>query len=121
MKNTTVLDVRGDITPIKIGDRLYSLRKGKGLSQARLAERVGVSTKTVSNWETGAKLFSISHLITLSNVLEVKTDDILCLTAEDVVLHILSLFCYFFILSNSRSLLGFSPPGKDHRKSLAIH
>ena len=114
MKNTTVLDVRGDITPIKIGGRLYSLRKGKGFSQARLAECVGVSTKTVSNWETGTKLFSISHLITLSNVLEVKTDDILCLTAEDVVLHTLSLFCYSFILNNSRSPLTFSPHDRDH-------
>lgn len=39
--------------PQKIGKFIYELRKDKGLTQKQLAERVGVSDKTISKWETG--------------------------------------------------------------------
>lgn len=37
----------------KNGKLLYSLRKKKGMTQAEVAERLGVVPKTVSKWETG--------------------------------------------------------------------
>jgi len=37
----------------KIGKFIAALRKEKGLTQARLAESLGVSDKTVSKWECG--------------------------------------------------------------------
>lgn len=37
----------------KIGKFIYELRKDKELTQKQLAERVGVSDKTISKWETG--------------------------------------------------------------------
>ena len=86
MNTVSVLDVHVDIDTIKTGDKLYSLRKGKGYSQNKVAKMVGVSTKTISNWEQGHKLFTLKHLAKLSYIYGVKTDDILCLTAEDVVL-----------------------------------
>lgn len=39
--------------PKSIGDRLRHARKLKGLNQADLAERVGVSQPAVANWESG--------------------------------------------------------------------
>ena len=33
--------------------RLTQLRKKKGYTQAQLAEKIGVSNKSVSRWETG--------------------------------------------------------------------
>ena len=34
------------------GEFLFSLRKEKGMTQAELAEKLGVSNKAVSKWET---------------------------------------------------------------------
>jgi transcriptional regulator with XRE-family HTH domain len=38
---------------VKIGAFLKRLRKEKGLTQEQLAERLSVSGRTVSRWETG--------------------------------------------------------------------
>lgn len=37
----------------KIGSFLKELRNGKKLTQEQLAEKLGVSRRTVSRWETG--------------------------------------------------------------------
>jgi len=37
----------------RFGNYLYGLRKRSGISQAELAEILGVSNKAVSKWETG--------------------------------------------------------------------
>ena len=34
-------------------DNLYRIRKEKGMSQEELAEKLGVSDKTISKWERG--------------------------------------------------------------------
>lgn len=41
------------MNPIIIGSFVAKKRKEKNLTQAQLAERLGVSNKTVSKWETG--------------------------------------------------------------------
>ena len=38
---------------MEFGNRLYGLRKEKGLSQEELANRLEVTRQTVSKWETG--------------------------------------------------------------------
>ena len=38
---------------IKIGRFIAELRKSKGMTQEEMAERLGVSGKTVSRWENG--------------------------------------------------------------------
>ena len=35
------------------GEKLFRLRKGKGLSQEALAEKIGTTRQAVSKWETG--------------------------------------------------------------------
>ena len=37
----------------KFGNKVYELRKSRGLSQNELGERIGVSGKAVSKWENG--------------------------------------------------------------------
>ena len=41
---------------IKIGRFIAELRKSKGMTQEEMAERLGVSGKTVSRWENGVSL-----------------------------------------------------------------
>ena len=38
---------------IKIGRFIAELRKSRGMTQEEMAERLGVSGKTVSRWENG--------------------------------------------------------------------
>lgn len=40
----------------KVGQRIATLRKTKGLSQEQLAQQLHVSTQAVSKWETGKSL-----------------------------------------------------------------
>jgi transcriptional regulator with XRE-family HTH domain len=41
------------VTDRELGQRMQKLRENAGLTQRKLAERLGVTVQTVSNWETG--------------------------------------------------------------------
>lgn len=41
---------------MKLSEKIVQLRKGRGLSQEELAERLGVSRQAVSRWESGVSL-----------------------------------------------------------------
>ena len=45
-----------------IGRRLLTLRTLSGLTQANLAERVGVSKRSILKWESGAAYPNEAHL-----------------------------------------------------------
>ena len=55
----------------KIGMCLRELRKEKGLTQEQLAERFGVSGKTVSRWENGVNMPDLELLLKLADFYEV--------------------------------------------------
>ncbi len=61
----------------KVGEQIQILRKGKGLTQSQLGERVGVSFQAVSKWERGETLPDVSLLPDLARVLETSVDYIL--------------------------------------------
>lgn len=52
-----------------IGEFLSALRRSKGLTQQEVADRLGVSNKTVSSWETGASYPDISMLSSIAELL----------------------------------------------------
>lgn len=62
---------------IKIGAFLKVLRKEKGMTQEQLAEKLNVSNRSVSRWETGNTLPDISILIELSEFYGVEIKEIL--------------------------------------------
>lgn len=57
-----------------VGERITTLRKQKGYTQATLAERLNVSNKTVSRWETGDGFPEISILPNLAQELDTTVD-----------------------------------------------
>ena len=57
--------------------QIAKLRKKKGITQAQLADALGVVYQTVSKWENGASLPDISLLPKISRFFEVTVDEIL--------------------------------------------
>ena len=57
-------------------DNLKMLRKEQNIGQQNLAEKLNVSVKTISHWETGYTEPSISQLIMLANFFDVSIDDL---------------------------------------------
>lgn len=55
-------------------NRLYQLRKQKGLSQEELANRLNVSRQTVSKWEVGDSTPDMEKLIAISDLFDVSLD-----------------------------------------------
>lgn len=71
---------------IKVGSFLAELRKGQGLTQAELGEKLGVTNKTVSRWETGTYMPPVEMLEELSCLYGLTINEILSgrkLTAEE--------------------------------------
>ena len=62
---------------IKIGKFISELRKSKNMTQQQLAEKIGVSSKTVSKWETGRGMPELSTLKPLSDELGITINELL--------------------------------------------
>lgn len=60
-----------------IGQRIRKIRKARGLSQEKLAEKVGISTTHMSHIETANTKMSLPTFAELASVLEVRTDELL--------------------------------------------
>lgn len=60
-----------------IGEFIKEQRALKNLTQKQLAEKLGVTDKAISRWETGKGIPDVSLLIPLSEVLEVSVNEIL--------------------------------------------
>lgn len=59
-----------------MGAMISSLRKEHGMTQAELAERMGVTDKAVSKWERDLSCPDISSLPRLAEVLEVSVEEL---------------------------------------------
>lgn len=57
-----------------LGQRISELRTESGWSQVKLAEKIGVTKQTVSNWENENIQPSIEMLVRLANLFNVTTD-----------------------------------------------
>ena len=62
---------------IKTGKFLQLLRKETGFTQEELAEKLNVSRRTVSRWETGTNMPDLDILMELSDLYEVDLREIL--------------------------------------------
>ncbi len=61
----------------EFGNYLYSLRRGAGLTQQELAEKLGVTNRTISKWETGETFPETAQLVPLADVFHVTVDELL--------------------------------------------
>ena len=61
---------------MNLGERIYSLRTQKGMSQGDLAEAMEVSRQSISKWETGGSVPELDKLIKLSQVFGITLDEL---------------------------------------------
>ena len=59
---------------MSIGTNIYTLRKGKKLTQAQLAEKLGVSEQAVSKWENEISLPDVSLFPAIASLFKVSID-----------------------------------------------
>lgn len=57
--------------------RIYELRKQRGLSQKELGEAVGLSHKAISTIESGSRSTTIEKLVLMADFFGVSTDYLL--------------------------------------------
>lgn len=65
------------IDQIKIGCFLKELRKEKKLTQEQLAEKFGVSSRSVSRWENGNTMPELGILVELADFYEIDIKEII--------------------------------------------
>lgn len=57
-------------------NKLYELRKQKGLSQEELANRLNVSRQTISKWEVGDSTPDLEKLAAISDLFNISLDEL---------------------------------------------
>lgn len=62
---------------IKIGQFIKSLRKENSLTQREVAERLNVSEKTISKWETGNGMPEVSIMLPLCKLFGISINELL--------------------------------------------
>ena len=61
----------------KIGSFLAENRKAKGFTQIEFAEKLGVSNKSVSRWETGKNMPDVSLFLPICDALDISVNEFL--------------------------------------------
>lgn len=62
---------------IKIGKFILNCRKEKGITQEQLAEKLGVTSKSISRWENGNTMPDYTLLKDLCNELDININELL--------------------------------------------
>ena len=63
---------------IKIGKFITACRKEKNLTQAQLAEKLDITDRAISKWETGKAMPDSDIMLDLCDILGIKVNELLC-------------------------------------------
>lgn len=62
---------------VKIGKFISACRREKGLTQAQLGEKLGITDRAVSKWETGRSMPDSSIMLELCAILDITVNELL--------------------------------------------
>lgn len=94
---------------IKTGQFIAKKRKAKGLTQARLAEMLGITDRAVSKWERGISMPDSSIMIELCEILNITVNELL--TGEDIEMK-------NYDKAAEKNLLELKKQNEDYAKSM---
>ena len=60
-----------------IGKFISACRKEKGLTQMQLAEKLNITNRAVSKWETGKSMPDVSLMLDLCSILGITVNELL--------------------------------------------
>ncbi len=69
---------------VKIGKFIAECRKAQNLTQMQLAEKLGITDRAISKWETGKSMPDSAIMLDLCHILEITVNDLL--SGEGVVM-----------------------------------
>lgn len=72
---------------MKLGENILKLRKKTNFSQEELAEKIGVTRQTISNWELGETSPNPEQLKLLSKTLNISIDELLDNDIKQVIVE----------------------------------
>jgi len=70
---------------MKLGNKIIKLRKDNKLSQEVLADKIGVSRQTISNWELNITKPDASHIKKMSKIFNISIDELLDNDIRDIM------------------------------------
>ena len=70
---------------VDCSEKLRARREAKHLTQAQVAQKIGVSKEMISAYETATKVPSIEVLIRLSRLFGVTVDYLVCIDARKYI------------------------------------
>ena len=63
---------------IKIGKFIAECRKNKDLTQGQLADKLNITDRAISKWETGKSMPDFDIMLKLCEILEISVNELLC-------------------------------------------
>ena len=63
---------------VKIGKFIAQCRKDRGMTQLQLADKLGITDRAVSKWETGKSMPDVAIITELCQELDITVNDLLC-------------------------------------------
>jgi len=70
---------------INVGKKIKELRAAKNITQAEMAQRIGMTSSTISSYEVGERQPSYDVLIKIARLFNVTTDTLLGHTNKDMM------------------------------------
>ena len=69
---------------IKIGKFIAECRKKQNLTQAQLAEKLDITDRAISKWETGKAMPDSDIMLDLCDILGIKVNELLCVEMIEI-------------------------------------
>lgn len=95
-----------------IGKFISACRKEKGLTQMQLAEKLNITNRAVSKWETGKSMPDVSLMLDLCNILGITVNELL--SGERILWRIIR-------KERKKTLWNYRRKKKKHKENIILY